>query len=237
MTVRGRLLGMLDSVAGALGPDLCERMVFVGGCTTALFITDPVSLEDVRSTDDVDVIVDLLGYADWLRLHGALRARGFMQSPEEDVTCRFRLGTLKVDVMPDDETILGFSNRWYARGIAAAVGYRLASGRKIRRLTPELFVATKIEAFLGRGHDDLLGSHDMEDILIVVDGREELVAEIGGADPEVRVYLAQHFRALSKRVDFEHFIQGNIRGPEGRADIVRERFLAISRIDEGLPPA
>jgi hypothetical protein len=227
---------MLDSVAEAFGPDLRRQMVFVGGCTTALFITDPVSLENVRSTDDVDVIVELLGYADWVRLQDALRARGFIQLPEL-VTCRFRFGTLKVDVMPDDETILGFSNRWYARGIAAAVGHRLASGREIRRLTPELFVATKIEAFLGRGHGDLLGSHDMEDILIVVDGREELVAEIAGADPDIRAYLAQHFRALSTRADFEHFIEGNVREPEGRADIVRERFLAISRVDEGLPPA
>lgn len=46
--VRAQLLDMLSAVATALGDDLRSRLVFVGGCTTALFITDPVTLEDVR---------------------------------------------------------------------------------------------------------------------------------------------------------------------------------------------
>lgn len=51
---------MLQIVAEALGSDFRERLIFVGGCTTALFITDEVTLGDVRATDDVDLIVDLL---------------------------------------------------------------------------------------------------------------------------------------------------------------------------------
>lgn len=94
------------------------------------------------------------------------------------VICRLRLGDLKVDFMPDDESILGVSNRWYAKGIETAVTCHLNERLNIKRLTPELFVATKLEAYLGRGNDNLLGSRDIEDILLVVDGREELVAEI-----------------------------------------------------------
>ncbi|WP_426127675.1 hypothetical protein [Pararhizobium sp. PWRC1-1] len=56
--IREQLLEMLKAVATALGDDLRNRLVFVGGCTTALFITDPVTLEDVRSTDDIDLIVE-----------------------------------------------------------------------------------------------------------------------------------------------------------------------------------
>ena len=63
VTVRGQLLHMLETVAVALGPELRQKLVFVGGCTTALFITDFITLEDVRATDDVDLIVDLAGYA------------------------------------------------------------------------------------------------------------------------------------------------------------------------------
>lgn len=37
MSVQGQLLEMLKAVAVALGDDLRERLVFVGGCTTALF--------------------------------------------------------------------------------------------------------------------------------------------------------------------------------------------------------
>ncbi len=232
-TVKGQLLHMLETVAEALGDDLRERLVFVGGCTTALFITDDIVLESVRATDDVDIIVDLVGHAQWARLQGELRQRGFAELTEDEVICRMRLGDLKVDFMPDDESILGFSNRWYAKGIENAVACSLTDALNIRRLTPEMFVATKLEAYLGRGNNDLLGSRDMEDILLVVDGREELAAEIQGTDDDVRHYIAKRFKALLNHDDFDHFLEGNIKGPEGRVDIVRQRFVAISQSYDG----
>lgn len=233
ITVKGQLLHMLQTVAQALGDDLRERLVFVGGCTTALFITDEIVLENVRATDDVDLIVDLVGHAQWAQLQDQLRQKGFSESPEDEVICRMRLGDLKVDFMPDDESILGFSNRWYAKGIETAIACSLNETLNIRRLTPELFVATKLEAYRGRGNNDLLGSRDMEDILLVVDGREELVAEIQNADDDVRRYIAEQFKALLSYADFDHFLEGNIKGPEGRVDIVRERFVVISQSDGG----
>lgn len=33
-----------------------------------LFITDPVTLEDVRATDDIDLIVDLAGLLAWAHI-------------------------------------------------------------------------------------------------------------------------------------------------------------------------
>ena len=164
-------------------------------------------------------------------LQDQLRRKGFAESPEDEVICRMRLGELKVDFMPDDENILGFSNRWYAEGIETAITCSLNETLNIRRLTPELFVATKLEAYRGRGNNDLLGSRDMEDILLVVDGREELVAEIQNADNDVRRYIAKQFKAMLRHADIDHFLEGNIKGPEGRVDIVWERFVAISRSD------
>ena len=55
MTVQGQLLYMLETVAEAIGDDLRDRLVFVGGCTTALFITDPITLEDGLLSEVVDV--------------------------------------------------------------------------------------------------------------------------------------------------------------------------------------
>ncbi|WP_346771388.1 hypothetical protein [Bradyrhizobium sp. 192] len=147
-TVKGQLLHMLQTVAQSLGDKLRERLVFVGGCTTALFITDEIVLEGVRATDDVDLIVDLVGHAQWAQLQDELRQKGFVESPEDEVICRMRLGDLKVDFMPDDESILGFSNRWYAKGIETPVTCHLNETLNIKRLTPELFVATKLEAYL-----------------------------------------------------------------------------------------
>lgn len=230
-TVTGQLLHMLETVAAALGEEFRERLVFVGGCTTALLITDPITLEDVRATDDVDLIIDLAGYAEWAQMQGQLRERGFSESPEDQVICRMRLGELKVDFMPDDPSILGFSNRWYARGIATAVLHQLTAEMEIKHLSPELFIATKLEAYLGRGGGDLIMSRDIEDILLVVDGREELITEIENADEEIRTFIAEQFREVQKDYEFENFLTGNIRGPEGRVDIVRERFATISAID------
>lgn len=227
-TVQGQLLYMLETVAEAIGDDLRERLVFVGGCTTALFITDPITLEDVRATDDVDLIIDLAGYGEWAQLQEQLRQKGFSESMEEPVICRMLLGDLKVDFMPDDEAILGFSNRWYAKGIETAVLHSLTGQLDIKHLTPPLFVATKLEAYLGRGGDDPIGSHDLEDILIVVDGREELVAEVRDADKDVRSFIAEQLSDLQKHYDFDGFLEGNIRGPEGRVDIIRDRLAALA---------
>jgi len=228
MSVQALLLGMLEAVAEALGCDLRSRLVFVGGCTTALHITDPITLADVRATDDIDLIVDLAGEASWYQLLEELRQKGFKESLDDDVICRMRLDVLKVDFMPDDEKILGFTNRWYAMGIETAATKTLPSGLSIKCLTPPLFIATKLEAYLGRGENDPLGSHDLEDILVVTDGREELVGEVLGADESLRRYIAEQITLLKNHRDFDGLVNGNVRGPEGRADIVRERLSAMT---------
>lgn len=141
-----------------------------------------------------------------------------------------RLGNLKVDFMPDDPNILGFSSRWYKEGIYTALKYALPSGRVIKHLTPLLFLATKLEAYGGRGQNDLLGSHDLEDIINVVDGRPTLLSEVQAAQGEVRGYLSEQFRALLQHPDFESFLYGNIRGPEGRVEIVNKRLKALAEL-------
>ncbi|MXN49460.1 hypothetical protein GR138_30190 [Shinella kummerowiae] len=231
--IRAQLLEMMKAVASALGEDLRSRLVFVGGCTTALFITDPITLEDVRATDDIDLIVDLTGFPAWAHLQDELRQRGFVEAADEAVICRMRLGKLKVDFMPDDPDILGFGNRWYENGIETAQHYQLSEDLAIRILTPPLFLATKLEAYAGRGNGDLIMSRDAEDILLVVDGREELLDEVLAADSDVRNYIAEKFRALLDQDGFDDFLDGNIRGPEGRVEIVRERFVAISQCANG----
>ncbi|MBN7808648.1 hypothetical protein RMS29_024155 (plasmid) [Agrobacterium rosae] len=230
--IRAQLLEMMRAVASALGEDLRSRLVFVGGCTTALFITDLVTLEDVRATDDIDLIVDLAGLPAWAQLQEELRQRGFMEAADE-VICRMRLGKLTVDFMPDDPAILGFGNRWYAGGIETAQHYQLSEDLAIRILTPPMFLATKLEAYAGRGNGDLIMSRDAEDILLIVDGREELLAEVTAAGNDVRNFIAGRFCALLEQGDFDDFLDGNIRGPIGRVEIVKDRFVSISNCADG----
>src|SRR3546814_15587296 len=82
---------MLQRVADALGADLLREVAFVGGCSTGLLITDDASREAVRLTDDVDLIVPVMGPGSWYRLPRDLAGKGFRPSPETAVICRPRL--------------------------------------------------------------------------------------------------------------------------------------------------
>ena len=97
----------------------------------------------------------------------------------------------------------------------------------IKILKPDFFLATKFEAYLGRGGGDLLGSRDLEDVLLIVDGREEIVDEVRRADAHIRRFIAEQFSALLEKQDFDYFLEGNIRGPAGRVDLVRARITAL----------
>jgi hypothetical protein len=66
---------LLTKVAKRLGP-LLREVVFVGGCTTALLITDEAAAE-VRPTFDVDVIAEITTYAGYAAFSERLRALGF----------------------------------------------------------------------------------------------------------------------------------------------------------------
>ena len=220
-----------EAVARRLGPLLSE-FVFVGGCATGLLITDPASAP-VRVTRDVDVIAELASsYAAYVDLGERLRALGFGEDSSEGApVCRWTAGDLRLDVMPATGATLGFTNRWYADALAQPQDFELAPDLRIRLVTGPLFLATKFEAFQSRGHADYYASHDLEDIISVVDGRAELPGEVQVAGSEVRAYLAARFTALLDDDDFLSSLAGQFPGDEisqQRIDIVLPRLRAIA---------
>lgn len=210
-----------------------EEVVFVGGQVAELLITDPGATR-VRPTDDVDVISAVAGRTGYERMAERLRALGFKEdaSPGAPV-CRWRLGEDRVDVMPADEEILGFKNRWYGVGIRTAQGLNLAQDLAIHIVTAPVFLATKWEAFADRGGKDWYGSHDIEDIVAVVAGRPELYAEFRSADRELQVYVADQGAAFLGSGAADDVIAGALpdaRTIEGLVGRVRRRFEAIAGI-------
>ncbi len=195
-----------ESVVRLLGPVL-DDLVFVGGCTTGLFITDPAAA-GVRPTVVVDAIVDVASYAGYATVGERLRALGLGEdtSPRAPM-CRWRRDGVVVDVMPVDERIFGFSNRWYPTALATAHALDIADHR-VRLVTPALFVATKLDAFRGRGRGDFFASHDLEHIVTVVDGRAELPGEIARAAADVRACIAAEVGALLDHRDFLDALSG-----------------------------
>ena len=227
---------MLQRVADALGPDLLRDVAFVGGCTTGLLITDDISRDAVRFTDDVDLIVHVIGLGSWYRLQQELAAKGFRITPEDDVICRTRLRDgnatdLIVDFMPDDADILGFTNRWYGDALRDAVDHALPGGTVIRVVSPAYFLGTKLEAFRGRGNNDPLASRDIEDILNVVDGRESLGDEVADAPDALRAYVAAGIGALLRHRDFDYAVQATARNNRQREDLIFKRLDFIATLD------
>jgi len=217
---------MIAKVAEALGDELLQRMAFVGGCTTGFFITDDFSRQQIRYTNDVDIIVHVLGSHDWAQLQEQLRKKGFIEKMQEEVICAMYLDGLKVDFMPDNEETLGFGNRWYAAALQNVQWYQLNEGLKIPLVQSVYFIATKLEAYLGRGKNDPLESRDIEDIMNLFDGREELLGEIAKATSELRQYIVAQLNALLKHPDFEYVVQSTAKDNREREDLIFERLEA-----------
>ena len=225
---------LLSRMAESLGA-LREQLVFVGGCATSLLITDPAAAP-VRITVDVDAIVAVVSLASYHKLGDVLRAKGFSQTSEQgEPPYRWTLAGMKLDLMPLDPAVLGFSNRWYEIALQTAVKIVLPAGLEIRLITPPCFVATKLDAFLDRGEGDYLASHDLEDVLSVIDGRPELVGELARSEPELRKFVASVVARLLQDDDFLNALPGLVLegSPQGRANIVLERLREIAGINTG----
>src|SRR5208282_1476168 len=99
--------GLLLSAVQKLVPML-DQIVFVGGCAAGMLITDP-GAAPVRPTVDVDAIVEIASYLEWMALESRLRQLGFGQPHVEGAPlCRWIHGDLILDLMPTDPAILGF---------------------------------------------------------------------------------------------------------------------------------
>ncbi|HAA45276.1 MAG: hypothetical protein XD36_3199 [Halomonas sp. 54_146] len=222
-------VAMIAKVAQALGDDLLPHVAFVGGCTTGLLLTDDFAREQVRHTDDVDLIVHVVGYMGMHELEEMLRKRGFSHSlDEDDPICAMKLDELRVDFMPDTEHAYGFTNRWYAEALSTAQPFLLTNTVTIRLVQPIYFLATKLEAYKGRGKCDPLESRDIEDLLALVDGREELLAEVAGTSQELRTYLAEEFAELLRHPDFEYAVQGTALNNPAREALIFERLEILA---------
>jgi hypothetical protein len=201
-------LKMLEFAVDKLGT-LSDEFIFLGGCTTALFITD-LGVPDVRATDDVDCIVDVLTLGQYYQIEDALRQMGFCKSLNDDVICRWRYDDLILDVMPTKEDILGFSNQWYKHAAQHKIRYCLSNQSTINLIPAPYFLATKLEAFKNRGQNDYFASHDLEDVITVIDGRIELTDEVDSADVLLREYLSDMFLKLLDDPKFQDALPGHL---------------------------
>jgi predicted nucleotidyltransferase len=217
--------------AKALG-ELTDDLVFVGGAAVGLLITDP-AVPGVRITCDVDATVELASRVEFYRFQERLRDKGFTEAIGEKIICRWKRGDLVLDVMPTRGEILGFTNKWYGLAVENSQTISIDDIR-IRLITAPYFLGTKIEAFLGRGEEDFLASHDLEDFVAVMDGRIEIVTDVSNAGGEIKSYLAERMSWFLRRDDFLDALPGHMfpdPGSQQRVSVVLERMRQIASID------
>ena len=135
--------------------------------------------------------------------------------------------------MPIDSKILGFSNQWYRDAMKASGTFMLPAGIVIRTTTAPYFIATKLEAFKSRGKRDFLGSHDLEDILTVVDGRATLADEVRAQSQEIRAYVGREIGPLLGTPAFLDALPGHLfpdAASQARIHLILERLGALAAI-------
>lgn len=220
----------VEAVVEALG-DLRDDLILVGGCAVGLLIDAP-SAPPSRVTYDVDLVAEVAGLQDYHALERRFEQRGFRHDVSADAPiCRWRIGEIMVDLMPTDESVLGFSNRWYPQAFGSAMRLELPSGTAINLISAPALLATKFEAFRTRGGSDPAMSHDLEDIINVVEGRVSIVDDVRGAAPELRRYVAEQFAGLQNSSGFANLLPGLVTNDSLYAErlaLTRGRIRAIA---------
>jgi hypothetical protein len=215
-------IDMLEMAARALGP-LKDDVAFLGGCIVGILITDNAAPAP-RPTNDVDALVEATTYVDLKEMEKRVRAQGFEQEPGETVICRWRGHGLVLDLMPTEGEILGFSNQWYPSAMEHAVATVLPSGTGINVIDAPHFLATKLEAFNDRGAADIYGSHDLEDVIAVIDGRPELLEEMESAPTDVREFVRKQIENLFRKLNIQDAVEGHLAASGSSVQTVLSRM-------------
>lgn len=121
---------------------------------------------------------------------------------EKAPKCRWVLGNLTVDIMPTEGGFLGLNTAWFAEALVTATECEFGHIR-LKLISPVAFLATKHIAFSDRGGGDYYASHDLEDFVTVIDGREGIVADVDQAPAELRAYVIGAVRSLMATRQFD----------------------------------
>ena len=197
----------IKTVSHALGA-LKEKIFFVGGAVISLYADRAVF--EVRATEDVDVIIEIVNYSARAALEEKLRQIGFAHDIESSVVCRFKIAGVVVDVMPTNDPSIGFTNKWYPEGFKQSVMFTIDQKNTIKILSAPYFLATKLEAFKSRGKGNGRTSHDFEDIVFVLENRSSIWEEMNSLNGEIKAYLKHKFLLLLNNSNIPEWIDCHV---------------------------
>lgn len=183
---------MVAEVAAALG-SLKENVVFVGGAVVSLYTDDPAA-DETRPTDDIDLTINIVSLHHRQEVQEQLAGRDFHPDPFGHSICRYKYKNIPVDIMATKDGPFGPTNRWYEIGFEKLWTAK-ANDQEIQILSAPCYLATKFEAFANRGKD-YRTSHDIEDIITILDNRLDIVSEIKDCDKQIRLFLIKELNKI-----------------------------------------
>jgi predicted nucleotidyltransferase len=198
---------VIEKIAIALA-ELNDQVIYVGGATVGLYVNDPAA-DDVRPTKDVDISLSIATVVELERIRVDLNKKGFIQTAEDEIICRFRYGDIKVDVMNTKAIGWAPANPWFAPGFNLKIVLTIES-QNIQILPLSYFLATKFSAYNSRGNNEPRTSHDFEDIVYILDNRIDLTDEIINAPNDVKQFLKIEFEKIVNERVKQEAILGNL---------------------------
>ena len=221
-------LGVVAIIAEGL-KELNKRVVFVGGAVVSLYTDDPAA-DEIRPTADVDFTVNIANLQNisvWEEFTQELKKLGFSPDPFGHAICSYRYKDIPVYIMAPEDGPFGPSNRWYKKGFNDVQEVKVKD-QTVNILSAPYYIATKFEAFNDRGKD-FRTSHDMEDIVYILDNRTTIAEEIIDAEDEVKDFIISELNILKSKGILEEVLTSHIHPImlEDRLPIVEEKIEKI----------
>ncbi|GAB1856813.1 hypothetical protein MHTCC0001_16490 [Flavobacteriaceae bacterium MHTCC 0001] len=218
---------IIQRVANALG-ELNNEVVYVGGATVSLYINDPAA-NDIRPTKDIDISLKIASLTHLEEIRQKLVAKGFKQTADLDVICRFKLDDILIDVMGTKPIGWAPANPWFEKGFDNMEQIDV-NGTAINIMPLTFFLASKFTAFTERGGNDPRMSHDFEDIVYILDNRtnwHEIISAC--SDNEVKAYLLEQLEDIKDSNKKQEAILGNLyyETQEVRYQIIMEKINQV----------
>lgn len=219
---------IIQRVAQALG-ELNNEVIYVGGATVSLYVNDPAA-DDVRPTKDIDISIKMASLSHLEEIREKLVAKGFKQTADLDVVCRFKLDDILVDVMGTKPVGWAPANPWFEAGFENREQIDI-DGQIINIMPLPYFLASKFVAHSDRGGNDPRMSHDFEDIIYILDNRTDWHEIVKNADKVVNAYLLEQFQNILESRGMQEAILGNLyyETQEVRYNMVIEKIKSLFR--------
>lgn len=206
-------------IAQALG-ELNSDVVYVGGSVVSLYVDDPAA-DDVRPTKDIDITFEIRSLNELENIRLKLIEKGFYQSSDDEVICRFHFDDILVDVMSTSAVGWAPANEWFSAGFKDRNIIEL-DNEKIQILPYVYFLATKFSAYLGRGNNDPIMSKDYEDIVYLLNYTTNLTEHILNGNKEVQLFLRDQFETIISDSNLQEAMIAHLFHEDqfGRLDII-----------------